>query len=278
MSLQNLIAASEKVQAEVKANVNSNVNVNANTTHAKEGTDPNADSESKIKEENKKEVKIDDIDDDTLNKILEKRGIKVVREEKPETPEQKTKRIQDEKLDMIKFAVENLNMKVDDFTEFEKLDGKSDAELVYDGYAKNQKSKYKGIDDETIRRRFDNEYYHDEYADDSDKEWGLDRIKDEAATVRKNAKTPFEKVESEYRSYKEAEVVYNNAKKEAKKYLENVNKVFEVKVQDEIDNDGKRSFPKHTVILPPYGVSLKDINWVDLIAIQEDARGEWVSD
>ena len=52
----------------------------------------------------------------------------------------------------------------------------------------------------------------------------------------------------------------------------------EVKVQDEIDNDGKRSFPKHTVILPPYGVSLKDINWVDLIAIQEDARGEWVSD
>ena len=50
----------------------------------------------------------------------------------------------------------------------------------------------------------------------------------------------------------------------------------EIEVQDEIDNNGIKSFPKHTVILPPYGVALKDINWVDLIAIQGEARGEWI--
>ena len=52
----------------------------------------------------------------------------------------------------------------------------------------------------------------------------------------------------------------------------------EVEVQDEIDNNGEKSFPTHIIILPSYGINLSDINWVDLIAIQEDARGEWVSD
>jgi len=52
----------------------------------------------------------------------------------------------------------------------------------------------------------------------------------------------------------------------------------QVEVQDEIDEDGRRTYPTHTIILPPSGVSLKDINWVDLIAIQEDNRGEWIID
>jgi len=52
----------------------------------------------------------------------------------------------------------------------------------------------------------------------------------------------------------------------------------EVEVQDEIDEDGKRNFPKHTIILPANGISLTDVNWVDLIAIQDCARGEWVTD
>lgn len=49
----------------------------------------------------------------------------------------------------------------------------------------------------------------------------------------------------------------------------------QVEVQDEIDEDGRRTWPKHTIILPVQGV-LKDINWVDLIAVKDDNRGEWV--
>jgi len=223
MSLQNLIEASEKIRTEAMATPNANANP----------TNDNGSPNAKVEAKNK-EIKIDDIDDETLNKILEKKGIKIVKEEKPETPEQKTKRIQDEKLDMIKFAVENLNMKVDDFTQSDMLEDKGDADIVYDEYATRQKAKYKDVDEETIRRRFNNEYYQDEYVEDSDKDWGLEKIKEEAKSIRKNAKTPYEKVESEYRSYKDAEVVYNNAKKEAKKYFENMNKVFEVTVQDEV--------------------------------------------
>jgi len=52
----------------------------------------------------------------------------------------------------------------------------------------------------------------------------------------------------------------------------------EVEVQDEIDNGCEKSFPSHTVILPPYGILPEYISWVDLIAIQKDARGEWVFD
>jgi hypothetical protein len=47
----------------------------------------------------------------------------------------------------------------------------------------------------------------------------------------------------------------------------------EVEVQDKIEEDGKITYPKHTVILPPIGTKPY---WVDLIATQEDNDGEWV--
>jgi len=50
----------------------------------------------------------------------------------------------------------------------------------------------------------------------------------------------------------------------------------QVEVQDEIDENGKRTFPTHTIILPVIGVSLSEINWVDMIAIKDDVCGEWV--
>jgi len=48
----------------------------------------------------------------------------------------------------------------------------------------------------------------------------------------------------------------------------------EVEVQDVIEVDGKKKFPTHTVILPPFG---SETSWIDLIATQEDNEGEWVS-
>ena len=48
----------------------------------------------------------------------------------------------------------------------------------------------------------------------------------------------------------------------------------EVEVQDVIEADGKKKFPIHTVILPPFG---SEPSWIDLIATQEDNEGEWVS-
>lgn len=48
----------------------------------------------------------------------------------------------------------------------------------------------------------------------------------------------------------------------------------EVEVQEETEVGGKKKFPTHTVILPPFG---SDPSWTDLIATQEDNKGEWVS-
>ena len=47
----------------------------------------------------------------------------------------------------------------------------------------------------------------------------------------------------------------------------------QVKVQDVINESGKMSYPTHDIILPP----LKGmVNWVDLIATQNDNVGEWL--
>jgi hypothetical protein len=177
---------------------------------------------------------IEEMDDESLNKLLEKRGLKVVKEEKQETPEQKQKRLQEEKADMIKFAVEQLNMKVEDLTESDIINSKEDMDLVYEEFSKKQKAKSKNINEETIRRRFNNEYYQDEFADEEDRDWGSIKIKESADQIRKSAMSPFEKVKEEYTSYKEAERVHSAAKKEAKEYIKNMNKVFEIKVQDEV--------------------------------------------
>ena len=47
----------------------------------------------------------------------------------------------------------------------------------------------------------------------------------------------------------------------------------QVEVQDEIEENGKKSWPTHDIILPPIG---SVVNWVDLIATQNDNEGEWI--
>jgi hypothetical protein len=48
----------------------------------------------------------------------------------------------------------------------------------------------------------------------------------------------------------------------------------QVKVQDEEVNEvGGNCWPKHDIIIPS---ELSKVNWVDMIAVQNDPIGEWV--
>lgn len=46
----------------------------------------------------------------------------------------------------------------------------------------------------------------------------------------------------------------------------------QVVVQDEVEEAGGKVYPSHDIVLPPIG---SEVNWVDLIATQEDNQGEW---
>ncbi len=48
---------------------------------------------------------------------------------------------------------------------------------------------------------------------------------------------------------------------------------IQVEVQDETEIGVKKKYIVHDVILTPFGT---ESNWIDLIATQEDNKGEWV--
>lgn len=47
----------------------------------------------------------------------------------------------------------------------------------------------------------------------------------------------------------------------------------QVTVQEEIDYNGGKAYPEHDIIIPS---ELPEVNWVDMIAVQNDPVGEWI--
>jgi hypothetical protein len=176
---------------------------------------------------------IDDIDDETLSKILEKKGLKLQKDD-GETEEQRAKREQIEKIEMMRFAVEHLGINADELNVDSAIISKTDKELVYEDFANKLKSKNKDLSDEVIRKRFEKEYFLDEFDDEDDKIYGEEKLKARAEKLRSKATMQLENVKNEYNKFKEVRGIYNKASSEADTFLKEYNGVIE------FDDDGNK--------------------------------------
>jgi hypothetical protein len=119
--------------------------------------------------------------------------------EPEKTPDQIQRENELERVNFRKFAVEEKLMKDEDFSGYESVTKKADADLVYDKFAAEQKEDDPTLTPEQIRENFDNEYKLN-----SDNEKAKVRGEQKIAREAKELRNPFtSKYTEAENSYKE---------------------------------------------------------------------------
>jgi hypothetical protein len=120
------------------------------------------------------------------------------------SPEEKAKKDNVEKANLLKYAAENGIMNVEDYNKRESLKGKADRDLVFDRFSSEHKEDFPDASDEDVREAFESEYKLNSDSDKS-KARGEARLSKEAKELR----TPFEQkytvAEQKYTEHKALE-------------------------------------------------------------------------
>lgn len=121
--------------------------------------------------------------------------------------EEKQRKEQIEKAELIKYAAENDLMKVEDFNTYESLKVKADRDLVYERFAKELKEEDPELSDEDIKEEFETEYKINS-ANEKRKAKGLERLQKEAGEIRTPYEAKFQTATSQYNETKELKAQY----------------------------------------------------------------------
>jgi len=145
--------------------------------------------------------------------LEELRAFRAANTKEPEkSAEEIAKEQEIEKVNFRKFAVENDYAKDEDFVQFETLQQKKDAELVFENYLKDFKDENPDITDEKELREAAEEDFNKTYKLTSDnekaKEKGLAKLAKEAAEIRTPYSSKIEKAKGEYNTKKELASTY----------------------------------------------------------------------
>ena len=155
------------------------------------------------------EIKAEVVIPDEIQKELEE--LRAFREanKKPDerSPEQLAKEVELEKVNFRKYAVENDFAKDDDFVQYEALQQKKDADLVFESFVNDFKEENPEITDEKELREAAQEEFNKTYKLTSDnekaKEKGLARLAKEANEIRNPYASKIEKAKASYSEEKQ---------------------------------------------------------------------------
>ena len=112
----------------------------------------------------------------------------------------KIKKANIEKANLIKYATEQNIANVDDFSSYESLSKKADADLVYEKFAAEQKEDNPELTDDEIKENFNSEYkLNSENA--KEKERGQQKLAKEAKELRSPAAEKITKAQEAYKEY-----------------------------------------------------------------------------
>lgn len=143
-----------------------------------------------------------------LAELEELRQFKAANSKAPEkTSEEIARENELEKINLKKYAVENKIASDDDFIQFDTLQQKKDADLVYEGFLSDFKEENPEITDpaelEKVAKEEFNRIYKLDSANEKAKEKGLAKLAKEAAEIRTPYKSKVEAAQSKYNEEKE---------------------------------------------------------------------------
>lgn len=120
------------------------------------------------------------------------------------SPEEKAKKDNIEKANLLKYAAENGIMNVEDYNKRESLKGKADRDLVFDRFSSEHREDFPDASDEDIKEAFDSEYKLNSDIDKS-KARGEARLSKEAKELRTPFEQKFTVAEQKYSEHKALE-------------------------------------------------------------------------
>jgi len=187
----------------------------------------------------------DEISDEKLAELAAKRGFKKD-DSIPESDAEKATRLQREEGDFAAYAIGQLGLKPEDLSKPSFLKQKEKVDLVYDDYADKQKELNPKLSDETIRRRFNNEYgilEIDEFSLSeteienlkSDRDDGMKRLNKAAEKIIKKAENPILDARSNFDEVKKEQQIIRKVGQEVDIFAKQLGNEFIYKDEDGTD-------------------------------------------
>lgn len=134
---------------------------------------------------------------ESIDQLKERLKPKVEDKKLEESPEEKEKRENVYKSNLLNYAVENSLMKPDDFVKLENIKSKADRDLVFEKFAAEQKEDNPDITDAEITENFESEYkLNSENA--KAKTRGENRLKKEASEMRTPLESSFNTAKTKF--------------------------------------------------------------------------------
>lgn len=164
---------------------------------------------------------------------------------KPDAEKQKQAEV--EKANFLKYSTENDLLKIDEYNQYESLNGKQDKDLIYDKFVKEFKEDNPDIEgneiEEEAKNAFDNEYKLNS-KNEKVKTRGEARLKKEAEDLRLPYKSKYETASTNFKEYQQVQKTYP----EFNKFIDDVISEktpdkFSFKVDDDIDEKNKAEIP-----------------------------------
>lgn len=187
----------------------------------------------------------EEISDEKLAELAAKRGFKKD-DAVPETDAEKTARLQREEGDFAAYAIGQLGLKPEDLSKPSFLKQKEKVDLVYEDFADKQKELNPKLSDETIRRRFNNEFgilEIDEYSlSDSeiesmkaDREDGMKRLNKAADKIIEIAENPIADARNNFDQVKKEQAIIRKVGQEVDIFAKQLGNEFIYKDEDGSD-------------------------------------------
>lgn len=152
------------------------------------------------------EPQIPELSDDVkaqLQELEELRQFKrTIQEKEPDkTPEQLAKEAEVEKAELLKYAVDNEIMKVEDFHKFESLKAKADRDLVFEKYLQDWKEENPDVSEDELsdlaKADFEAEYKLNS-DNEKTKQRGLSKLSKEAAEIRQPLESTYKTAQERF--------------------------------------------------------------------------------
>lgn len=191
---------------------------------------------------------------ESLDALKEK--LKPKPEDKPESPEEKEKRESIYQASIQKYAVENGEMKLEDFSKLESLKGKEDQNLVFENWLSGWKEENPDVDpaeaDRLAKEEFESEYKLNS-ENEKAKARGIAKIAKEAKEIRGPLEKAYKSAKENYDEVREGEAIFPEFNKKVtgfiKEHVPEKYTVFKVK-------DGEEEVPIDVDLTPAERVEI----------------------
>lgn len=237
---KNLASATEKIRATLpKTEETQTSNGGTATATQQPKVDENTDA-PKVETPASELLKVEGTQESDLQAFLKKNNISSITELEERIVPKRQKSEDEQKAELIDWAVKNENMKVDDFLSAEEIQKKKDADVVFDNFAAKLQSKNKNISQQEIQSKWDKKYGEVIETAEIDAEGNAktkvvyddDEISEQAKQIREQRLQPINNAKSKFINVQKEQEISQRINREFTELSKTIPDKVKIKIDD----------------------------------------------